>query len=77
MAHGYTRNEAGAEALEVQLSGPTASYAKRYAYMQRSGVLLIRKLEYRMSPVATAAVNAARALRNLGASIKNLLEDKP
>lgn len=76
MSHGYTRNEAEAEALEVQLSGPPVSYAIRYAHMQSTGVLLIRKLKYRMAPVATSAVNAARALRNFAAAFKKLFEEE-
>lgn len=74
MSHGYTRNEAEAEAIGVQLSGTVISYAIWYEMLQRSGVLLIQKINHRVSHVGTAAKNLDRVLRKFAAAIKNLSE---
>lgn len=43
MSYGYGKNEAEAEAVDVQLSARPCSYADRYSYMQKRGVLWIKK----------------------------------
>lgn len=74
MSHGYTRNEAEAEAIGVQLSGTVISYAIWYEMLQRSGALLIHEINHRVSHVGTAAKNLDRALRKVAAAFKNLSE---
>ena len=43
MSRGYSRDEAEAEAIEVQLSARPCSYAERYSYMQKCGILWMTK----------------------------------
>ena len=43
MSYGYSRNEAESEAVEVQLSARPWSYADRYSYMQKRGILRMTK----------------------------------
>lgn len=72
MSYGYSRDEAKAEALEVQLSMRPWSYEKQYTYMKNRGILLGRKCGAKLQ---TTFKQVKRSIHILARGIRSMLRE--